>query len=653
MYTCKQLTLFLRLLGHMFCTENVGKTSIIEVLITEKFQEQVQPVLPVLVVPKDVTPEHVHVSIVDTPGDSEQVSKVEAELQQADVIVLVYAVDDGTATNRVISHWLPKFRAMSLNVPVVLVGNKIDVRGGVADPEAASKMEAFIKPIMDRFREVDVCIECSAKTVSNISEVFYFAQKAVLYPTGPVYNVETHSLRPKAVAALRRIFKLCDKDGDGGLNDRELNDFQYKCFSVHLQPAELEGVKKVVKENRPTDGLNADDSLSVEGFIYLHTLFVQKGRLETTWIVLRRFGYDDDMRLKVEVKDLPKVGEGQSVELSDKGKEFLVEMFRSADKDGDGYITNSELKDIFAECIDGPFAVNKLKNQGPRLVRNVQVNGKGDCISLDAFISRWCMFVIDSVEDAMRSLLYLGYREELHSAVLVTKSRRRDRNARSVSREVIQVGVMGLDGPIKTDVVRGLVGYEPRFLDQVDVMAAARKSDGENEKVLILRSLGSEEEGKLLTERGKIDDFDIVCIVFDVASQESFEKGLEVWHALEERKSSVKMPVVFVGAFGEDVTSEGTDVLNMADEFCLEQKLPTPTRVSVSDGDYGQLYEDLLGVAIYPQVACPDYYYDEDAPASSTWVTAGKLTLGVVVIGGAVYGAKKVYDYYTSKPKAS
>lgn len=612
-----------------------------------------QPVLPVLVVPKDVTPEHVHVSIVDTPGDPSQVSTVETQLLQADVVVLVYAVDDDSSTNRVISHWLPKFRALSLSIPIVLVGNKIDVRGGVTDPEAAAKMEAFIKPIMDRFREVDVCIECSAKTVSNISEVFYFAQKAVLYPTGPIYNVEAHSLRPKAAAALRRIFNICDVDGDGGLNDKELNDFQYKCFGVHLQPAELEGVKKVVKENLPNNGLHADGSITVDGFIFLHTLFVQKGRLETTWIVVRKFGYDDDLRLKVDVKDLPKVGDGQSVEMSTKGKEFLTKIFNAADKDKDGYLSSSEVKDVFVDCADGPFSVNKLKNQGPRLVRNYEVDGRVDCVNLEAFLSRWSMLVIDSVEDAMRSMLYLGYGEELSTVVRVTKSRRRDRNARSVSREVVQIGVMGPDGPIKTDVVRGLVGYEARHLDQVDVMAASRKSDGENEKVLVMRNIGSEEESRLLTERGKIEEFDIVCIVFDAGSQESFEKGLEMWQLLGQVKGSVKMPVVFVAAFGEEVTDEASKVLLMADEFCMEQKLPTPTRISVADGEFGQLYDDLLGVALYPQVACPDYYYDADAPTSSLMVSAGKVVLGVVVVGGLTYGAKKVYDYYTSKSKSA
>lgn len=36
------------------------------------------------------------------------------------------------------------------------------------------------------------------------------------------------------------------------------------------------------------------------GFLFLHTLFIQRGRHETTWTVLRRFGYDDDLELTQE-----------------------------------------------------------------------------------------------------------------------------------------------------------------------------------------------------------------------------------------------------------------------------------------------------------------------------------------------------------------
>lgn len=35
-------------------------------------------------------------------------------------------------------------------------------------------------------------MECSAKVSLNVSEVFYFAQKAVLHPTAPLYDSRDH-----------------------------------------------------------------------------------------------------------------------------------------------------------------------------------------------------------------------------------------------------------------------------------------------------------------------------------------------------------------------------------------------------------------------------------------------------------------------------
>lgn len=36
----------------------------------------------------------------------------------------------------------------------------------------------------------------------------------------------------------------------------------------------------------------------MSGFAFLHSLFIQRGRLETTWTVLRKFGYGDDLSLR-------------------------------------------------------------------------------------------------------------------------------------------------------------------------------------------------------------------------------------------------------------------------------------------------------------------------------------------------------------------
>lgn len=50
-----------------------------------------------------------------------------------------------------------------------------------------STMDSVL-PIMNDFSEVETCVECSAKNLKNISEMFYFAQKAVLHPSGPLWN---------------------------------------------------------------------------------------------------------------------------------------------------------------------------------------------------------------------------------------------------------------------------------------------------------------------------------------------------------------------------------------------------------------------------------------------------------------------------------
>jgi len=95
------------------------------------------------------------------------------------------------------------------------------------------------------------------------------------------------------------------------------------CFNTPLAPQALEDVKNVVSKNL-TDGVH-DNGLTLKGkaafvklntayffipekeypdcffsptgFLFLHTLFIQRGRHETTWTVLRRFGYDDDLEL--------------------------------------------------------------------------------------------------------------------------------------------------------------------------------------------------------------------------------------------------------------------------------------------------------------------------------------------------------------------
>jgi len=122
---------------------------------------------------------------------------------------------------------------------------------------------------------------------------------------------------------------------------------QRKCFDAPLQLQELEGIKEMVRER--AEGGVRDDGLTEAGFLYLHTIFIQRGRLETTWTVLRKFGYGEDLKL-TESFLLPgsvhhprlcivltyrsrfDVPHDCSVELSPKGYQFFTDIFETFDK---------------------------------------------------------------------------------------------------------------------------------------------------------------------------------------------------------------------------------------------------------------------------------------------------------------------------------
>jgi GTPase SAR1 family protein len=178
----------------------------------------------------------------------------EADLVSADVIVVVYSIDDTETFNSIKTQWMPRIRKiragrpvrfsplvtsrlfspcplltpfslsspspshllpyffslflphtplLSLSpqtIPVILVGNKIDLRGS----DTSSKtLEDDVMPIMTEFKEIETCIETSAKKLLNVQEVFYFAQKSVLYPTAPLYDLQTKQLEDRCVVALR------------------------------------------------------------------------------------------------------------------------------------------------------------------------------------------------------------------------------------------------------------------------------------------------------------------------------------------------------------------------------------------------------------------------------------------------------------------
>ena len=64
---------------------------------------------------------------------------------------------------------------------------------------------------------VDLFSQCSAKNLKNISELFYYAQKAVLHPTAPLYDPEDKQVNTRASVAGITEIPGCSFGGNVGV----------------------------------------------------------------------------------------------------------------------------------------------------------------------------------------------------------------------------------------------------------------------------------------------------------------------------------------------------------------------------------------------------------------------------------------------------
>uniref|UniRef100_A0A8C5FIU7 EF-hand domain-containing protein n=1 Tax=Gadus morhua TaxID=8049 RepID=A0A8C5FIU7_GADMO len=487
-------------------TAKVGKTSLIMSLVSEEFPDEVPLRAEEITIPADVTPERVPTHIVDYS---------------------VYSVNNKKSIEKV--SVLRRPFTVFCRVPLILVGNKSDL-------VEHSSMETIL-PIMNQYQDIETCVECSAKNLKNISELFYYAQKAVLHPTGPLYCPEEKEMKPSCVKALTRIFKVSDLDNDGILNDNELNFFQRTCFNTPLAPQALEDVKNVVRRNM-TDGVQ-DNGLTLKGFLFLHTLFIQRGRHETTWTVLRRFGYDDDLELTQEyLFPLIKIPPDCTTELNHNAYLFLQSVFDKHDKDRDCALSPEEVKDLFKVFPYMPW--------GPDVNNTVCTNDKG-WITYQGYLSQWTLTTYLDVQRSLEYLGYLGYsiiyeQESQAAAMTVTRNKRIDLQKKQTQRSVFRCNVVGSQGSGKSGFLQAFLGRSLQV-----------KFD----------FLGPDEADL---------SCDVVCLVYDVNNPQSFEYCAKVY---KKHFMDSKTPCMLIAA-KSDLHEIRQHYSLTPLEFCRRHKLHPP-----------------------------------------------------------------------------
>lgn len=542
------------------------------------------------------------------------------ETRKAHVICIVYDIGDMSTFDRLATYWLPYIRSQGANVPVVLVGNKIDCRGGNVTNEA---LEDEMMPIMNEFKEVETCVECSAKKLLNVSEVFYFAQKAVLHPTAPLYDSREHTLKPGCIDALKRIFKLCDLNKDGTLNDDELNEFQRKCFGAPLKQEELDGVKEVVSEHQKEGVSNS--SLTEVGFLYLHTLFIQRGRLETTWTVLRRFGYGDDLTLREDYLLPPmEVPPDHCVELSPQGYQFFTELFQAYDKDKDGALKQSEVEDLFSTSPGQPWTDQDFPN--------TTVTNDHGAVTLQGWLAQWSMTTLLDYKITLAYLAYLGYDEDKTITALKTIPTRPKKvpKKKNLQRSVFCCYVFGGPKSGKTQLLRSFINnhFSSSYTPTSKTFSAVNSVEIKGaEKYLVIREFGSVNDLDVLKDKSQMELCDVLCYVYDSSDPHSFAYLARLRDAMD---SSDMRPTLFVATKSDqDLVQQRYD--QPPDVYCRSINLPTPISVSVKSRQTADLFTILTTVAMNPNSALPGNPHDI---ANSSSRTRYYLTVGVVT--GAV-----------------
>lgn len=597
----------------------VGKTSLIMALVGEEFPEEVPPRAEEITIPADVTPEKVPTHIVDYSESQQTDEELQEEIAKANVVCMVYDVTEEATIDKIRTKWIPMVNGGAekcSRIPIILVGNKSDLQTG-------SSMETIL-PIMNQFSEIETCVECSAKNLKNISELFFYAQKAVLHPTAPLYDPEEKQLRPACTRALTRIFNMSDQDNNQILSDEELNYFQKSCFGNPLAPQALEDVKMVVWKNT-TDGVQ-DNGLTLNGFLFLNTLFIQRGRHETTWTILRRFGYDDALELTEDyLCPQIRVPHDCSTELNHFGYQFLQRMFEKHDKDRDGALSPTELRSF--------FSVFPFMSWGPELYNTVCTTDKG-LLSLHGFLCQWTLTAYLDVHRCLEHLGYLGYPifsehdSQIH-AITVTREKRIDLEKGQTHRNVFLCKVIGSRGAGKSAFLKAFLGKN---------LTAQKESQG-NESFYSINTVQVNGQDKhLILHEVDVDvefvrpsdaSCDVACLLYDVTDHKSFNYCASIY---KQHYMDGQIPCLFVASKSDLPETSPQHGLSPA-EFCYKHRLPLPFYFTCnSQGPPSPaVYAKLATAATFPHLN------DIDLGAASFWIRIALGATLAAVVGVTLY----------------
>lgn len=382
-------------------------------LLDDDRNSDLPEVFPEIKVPLEMCQSGCSATIIDTwyRRDLEADGSIEKELEKSDVVLLVYDISRPETIDRLGTYWLDLITSISSS-PIVIVGNKVDLK---TDSQNFS-LEDIMRPLAKDYKQCEVILECSAQSNLNLSEVYSYAQKVVLYPTSPLYNSVTKEITQKFKKALMLIFRKCDKDRDFYLNDKEITQMHAEVFHTQLGEDDVDRIKEVVKQEL-ANGVQAK-GITLEGFIQLQKMMILRLKINVCWTMLRHYGYQDDLTLPLDfvLKKAPQ----QSVELSRQTLLFLAKVFDQYSEEK--LLSFERFQEIFATLSGTPWEPNGTDLNAWREIFDM-VPSNFEKLPLQSWLALWHMLTLQSYFSALKNLILIGCELAHNEIFLLTEER--------------------------------------------------------------------------------------------------------------------------------------------------------------------------------------------------------------------------------------
>ncbi|KAJ8768668.1 hypothetical protein K2173_023572 [Erythroxylum novogranatense] len=127
----------------------------------------------------------VNLGLWDTAGQEDYSRLRPLSYRGADIFVLAFSLISRASYENVLKKWMPELHRFAPNVPIILVGTKLDLRedrGYLGDPMNSNVITSAQGEELRRQIGAAAYIECSSKTQQNVKAVFDTAIKVVLQP---------------------------------------------------------------------------------------------------------------------------------------------------------------------------------------------------------------------------------------------------------------------------------------------------------------------------------------------------------------------------------------------------------------------------------------------------------------------------------------